>query len=162
MAERLHISSAEKSRIELAGLLHDIGMIGVAEDILNKSQKLTQEEFEEIKKHVHHSVKILEDIKQLYDVIEIIKYHHEYYDGNGYPSKLKGEEIPYFARIAAVADTFDAMTSKRTYRNAIPLEEVKEEIKRCEGTQFDPNIAETFLEILNTQYEKIQEIQEKY
>ena len=123
MVERLHINNAEKGRIELAGLLHDIGMIGVAEDILNKSQKLTQEEYEEIKKHVHHSVKILEDIKQLYEVIEIIKYHHEHYDGNGYPYGLKGDEIPLGSRVLAVADAYDSMVSNRAYRQGLSSDE---------------------------------------
>lgn len=80
----------------------------------------------------------------------------------GYPSQLAGEDIPYFARIAAVADTFDAMTSKRTYRDALPLEVVKAEIERCAGTQFDPKIAKVFLDILNKNYEEIQKIQEQY
>ena len=96
------------------------------------------------------------------DLIPIVKHHHEKYDGTGYPSKLKGEEIPYLARIATVADTFDAMTSVRPYRNALPLEVVKEEFAKCSGTQFDPNIAQAFVEILNNDYDKIQEIQEKY
>ena len=95
-------------------------------------------------------------------MIPIVKHHHEKYDGNGYPSRLKGEEIPYLARIAAVADTFDAMTSRRSYRDAVDLQKVIDEIKRCEGTQFDPQIAETFLDILEYDFEKIKNIQEKY
>ena len=102
------------------------------------------------------SAKIFENI------IPIVKHHHEKYDGNGYPSKLRGEEIPFLARIAAVADTFDAMTSVRPYRTALPLETVKEELKKYSGTQFDPKIASVFLDILEKEYSKIVEIQEKY
>ena len=96
------------------------------------------------------------------DIIPIVKYHHERYDGRGYPSQLAGEEIPFIARIAAVADTFDAMTSKRTYRNALPLDVVIDEFKKCSGTQFDPKVAEVFLDILNNNYDDILKIQEKY
>ena len=96
------------------------------------------------------------------DILPIVKHHHERYDGTGYPSQLKGEDIPLMARIAAVADTFDAMTSKRTYRNALPLETVIAEFERCSGTQFDPKIASVFLQILKNNYSSIQEIQEKY
>ena len=96
------------------------------------------------------------------DIIPIVKHHHEKYDGKGYPSQLKGENIPLFARIAAVADTFDAMTSKRTYRDELPLETVIAEIERCKGTQFDPQIADVFLDILRNDYHEIEEIQEKY
>ena len=148
--------------MRIGGLFHDIGKIGIPDSILLKESKLSDDEYSQIKNHPTIGAHILQNATIFQDILPIVKHHHERYDGNGYPSRLKGEEIPYFARIAAVADTFDAMTSKRTYRNAIPIEEVKEEIKRCEGTQFDPSIAETFLEILNTQYEKIQEIQEKY
>lgn len=95
-------------------------------------------------------------------MLPIVKHHHERYDGNGYPSKLKGEDIPYFARIAALADTFDAMTSRRSYREPLPLDVVKTEIENCKGTQFDPSLADVFLNILNNEYNSIEEIQEKY
>ena len=161
MVERLHINNAEKGRIELAGLLHDIGMIGVAEDILNKSQKLTQEEYEEIKKHVHHSVKILEDIKQLYEVIEIIKYHHEYYDGNGYPYGLKGDEIPLGSRVIAVADAYDSMVSNRAYRQGLSSEEALRNIEERAGTQFDPALVKLFKEVLPDALKEVREYEEK-
>ena len=162
IGEKLGLSEEDLRTLRIGGLFHDIGKIGIPDSILLKESKLTDDEYSQIKNHPTIGAHILQNATIFQDILPIVKHHHERYDGNGYPSRLKGEEIPYFARIAAVADTFDAMTSKRTYRNAIPLEEVKEEIKRCEGTQFDPSIAETFLEILNTQYEKIQEIQEKY
>lgn len=161
MADRLDITKAEKSRIELAGLLHDIGMIGVAEDILNKSQKLTQEEYEQIKRHVHHSVKILEDIKQLYEVIEIIKYHHEHFDGNGYPYGLKGENIPIGSRIIAVADAYDSMVSNRAYRQGLNSDEALQRIEEKSGTQFDPEIVNLFREVLPDATKEVKEYEEK-
>ena len=96
------------------------------------------------------------------DIIPIVKHHHEKYDGTGYPGKLKGEEIPYLARIAAIVDSFDAMTSKRTYRDAMPMETVISEFERCKGTQFDPQLADAFLDILRNNYNEIEEIQRKY
>ena len=96
------------------------------------------------------------------EIIPIVKHHHERYDGNGYPSKLAGEQIPYLARITAVVDAFDAMTSKRAYRDAIPIETVKEEIKKCSGSQFDPVMADAFLNILNNKYDEIKKIQDEF
>ena len=94
--------------------------------------------------------------------IPIVKHHHERYDGFGYPEKLSGEDIPYLARIAAVADSFDAMTSRRTYRDSMPMDIVIEEIRKNKGSQFDPNIADTFLNILSNHYNEIEEIRNKY
>ena len=107
-------------------------------------------------------VHILGGVLLFEDIIPIVKYHHERFDGRGYPSQLSGTNIPYVARIAAVADTFDAMTSKRSYRNALPIDVVRAEIEKCSGTQFDPDIAKAFLEILDNDYNSILEIQEKY
>ena len=107
-------------------------------------------------------VHMLGDAKIFEDIIPIVKHHHERFDGRGYPCQLSGENIPYIARIAAVADTFDAMTSKRSYRDALPLEVVRAEIEKCSGTQFDPQIANVFLNILDNNYDLIKEIQEKY
>ena len=148
IVNKLALKPSEVSQIELAGLLHDIGMIGVAESILNKTQKLTDEEYEKIKMHVHYSVKILEDIKQLYDITEIIKYHHEYYNGCGYPYGLKGEEIPLGSRIIAIADAFDSMVSNRAYRKSLSADEALNIIKQCAGKQFDPNLVQIFEQIL--------------
>lgn len=161
MVEKLHIDKTEVGRIELAGLLHDIGMIGVAEDILNKSQKLTQDEYEEIKKHVAHSVRILEDIKQLCEVIEIIKYHHEHYDGNGYPYGLKGEEIPLGSRVIAVADAYDSMVSDRAYRAGLSPEVALKNIEDRAGTQFDPAIVKLFKVVLPEALQEVKEYEEK-
>ena len=162
IGEKLGLSEDEIKILKIGGLFHDIGKIGIPDSILLKPGKLTDDEYSEIKNHPSIGAHILGSAKVFKDIIPIVKYHHEKYDGNGYPSKLKGEEIPYLARIAAVADTFDAMTSRRSYRGPIDIEYVKEEIKRCEGTQFDPQIAEVFLDILNNEFDKIKEIQEKY
>ena len=148
IAQALHLSDTTISRIELAGLLHDIGMIGVSDDILAKVEALTADEYAEIKKHVHHSIKILDDIKQLKDVVEVIKYHHEHYDGNGYPFGVKGDDIPIGSRIIAVADAFDSMVTPKVYRKQIMLSEALVKIKQNSGTQFDPVVVETFERIL--------------
>ena len=148
LVNKMALTPAEASKIELAGLLHDIGMIGVAEEILNKTQKLTDEEFEKIKMHVQYSVKILKDIKQLYEITEIIKYHHEYYNGCGYPYGLKGEEIPLGSRIIAIADAYDSMVSKRAYRNSLSPQEAIEILSQGAGKQFDPNLVQMFIDLL--------------
>lgn len=148
--------------LKIGGLFHDIGKIGIPDSILLKESKLNDEEYSQIKNHPMIGVHILGGVKLFEDIIPIVKYHHERFDGRGYPSQLSGTDIPYVARIAAVADTFDAMTSKRTYRNALPLEVVKSEIERCAGTQFDPKIAKTFLDILNNNYNEIEKIQAQY
>lgn len=143
------------NKIELAGLLHDIGMIGVSDDILYKVEKLSEEEYEEIKKHVRHGVRILEDIKQLRDVVEIIKYHHEHFDGNGYPYGLKGEDIPLGSRIIAVADAFDGMLSTRAYREPLDPYVAIGKLKEKTGTQFDPQVIEAFERVLPETMEEI-------
>ncbi len=162
IGEKLGLPAEQIKTLRIGGLFHDIGKIGIPDSILLKPAKLTDEEYSQIKNHPSIGAHILGSAAIFQDIIPIVKHHHERYDGNGYPSKLKGEEIPYLARIAAVADTFDAMTSRRSYRGPIEVEHVKEEIKRCEGTQFDPQIAEVFIEILNNDFDKIKEIQEKY
>ena len=162
IGEKLGLPAEQIKTLKIGGLFHDIGKIGIPDSILLKPDKLSDDEYSQIKNHPSIGAHILGSAEVFKDIIPIVKHHHERYDGNGYPSKLKGEEIPYLARIAAVADTFDAMTSRRSYRGPIDVEHVKEEIKRCEGTQFDPQIAEVFIEILNNDFDKIKEIQEKY
>lgn len=161
MAKALHLSEMTTGKIELAGLLHDIGMIGVSDDILAKVEKLTNEEYDEIKKHVHHSVKILDDIKQLADVVEIIKYHHEFYDGTGYPYGLKGEEIPIGSRIIAVADAFDSMVTPKVYRQQVVPSQALAQIKELVGKQFDPIVVEQFEQILPACLRELKEIERK-
>ena len=148
--------------LKIGGLFHDIGKIGIPDSILLKESKLSDEEYSQIKNHPMIGVHMLGDAAIFTDILPIVKHHHERYDGRGYPSQLVGEDIPYVARIAAVADTFDAMTSKRSYRDSLPIDVVRSEIERCSGTQFDPNIAKVFLDIMNNDFDLIREIQEKY
>ena len=162
IGEKLGLSEEDIKTLRIGGLFHDIGKIGIPDSILLKEARLTDDEYSQIKNHPSIGAHILQNATIFKDIIPIVKHHHERYDGNGYPGRLKGEEIPYFARIAAVADTFDAMTSKRSYRNALPLNVVKDEIEKCSGTQFDPEIAKVFLDILNNDYDKVIEIQEKF
>jgi HD-GYP domain-containing protein (c-di-GMP phosphodiesterase class II) len=141
------MGDAFAERAYMTGLLHDVGKIGVSEAVLQKTGRLTPEEFEQMKKHPAIGAKILQDIKQISDVIPGVLHHHERYDGQGYPSNLIGENIPLMGRIICLADCFDAMTSNRTYRKALPLEVALTEIRRCSGTQFDPKLTEAFLRI---------------
>lgn len=162
IGKKLGLPQEDLDKLRIGGLFHDIGKIGISDNILKKESNLTNEEYDEIQTHTSLGVDILTRNKVFKEIIPIVEYHHEKYDGNGYPFKLKGDEIPLAARITAVADTFDAMTSKRSYRDPIPLTDVVEEFKKCSGTQFDPNIVNTFLDIINNEYDVIEEIQQKY
>ena len=162
IGQKLGLSEQNLRRLHIGGLFHDVGKIGVPDNILQKNGHLSEEEYAEIKKHTTIGAHILSSASIFQDILPIVKYHHEKYDGTGYPEGLKGEDIPYLARITAIADTFDAMTSKRVYRNAMSLETVIEEFKKCKGTQFDPEIDEVFLNILQNDYHLIAEIQQKY
>lgn len=162
IGKRLNLSEEDLKILKIGGLFHDIGKIGVPDSILLKESKLTDDEYSEIKNHPSIGSHILSTASIFQDIIPIVKHHHEKYDGHGYPSQLKGNDIPYFARIAAIADSFDAMTSRRTYRDSLPIETVIAEFERCKGTQFDPEIADIFLDILNNHFDEIKEIQEKY
>ncbi len=157
IAKKLGLSSIDVGKVELAGMLHDIGMIGVSDDVLYKVDELTQEEYDEIKEHINYSVKILEDIKQLKDVVEIIRCHHENYDGSGYPAGLRGEEIPVGARIIAVGDAFDSIISDRVYRQKNNYEEALEEIKKGSGNHFDPVVVRAFCECFDNIVKTISE-----
>ena len=148
--------------LKIGGLFHDIGKIGIPDSILLKESKLDDEEYSQIKNHPTIGAHMLGDADIFKDILPMIKHHHERFDSRGYPSQLAGHDIPLIARIAAVADTFDAMTSKRTYRDALPIEIVISEFEKCSGSQFDPEIANVFLGILKNNYNEIQEIQEKY
>ena len=138
-------SEKELRDLELSGLLHDVGKIGTYESILDKAGKLTDEEYKIIKQHPAKGAEILLAIKQMKDIIPGVKYHHEFYNGKGYPDGLKGENIPLTARILCVADSVDAMGADRPYRKGRAMDEIIAELKRCSGSQFDPKIVEIFL-----------------
>lgn len=158
----LNLSEEDLNILKIGGLFHDIGKIGIPDNILLKPGKLTDDEYSEIKNHPAIGAHILSNATLFKDILPIVKHHHERYDGYGYPSKLEGESIPYLARIAAIADTFDAMTSKRSYRDSLSLDIVKQEFEKNKGTQFDPKLADLFLDILNNHYNEISKIQQKY
>lgn len=162
IGQKLNLSDDDLRLLQLGGLFHDIGKIGVPDDILKKNAKLTDDEYSEIKNHPSIGAHILSSATIFKDIIPIVKHHHEKYDGTGYPGRLAGNDIPYLARIAAVADSFDAMTSKRVYRDSLPLDVVINEFRRCRDTQFDPEIDDVFLDILENHFDEIKEIQEKY
>ncbi len=145
----LDLPSKMLAVLHLSGLLHDIGKIGVEEKILLKNGKLSDKEFEQVKAHPVRGVEIIENIKNIEDVTSAVKYHHEKFDGSGYPSGLKGNDIPLTARILAVADTYDAMTSDRPYRKSFAPEKAVDEIRKFTLKQFDPDITEVFLRLYN-------------
>lgn len=148
IAEKLQLDEVQKKNLIYGAYMHDIGKINIAKDILIKKMKLTNDEWEMLKQHPANGVEIIEPVKTLNDIKPLIMHHHERYDGRGYPDGLKGGEIPYLARILTVVDSFDAMTSNRPYNVRKTYNEAIEELVKCSGTQFDPNIAEVFIEVI--------------
>lgn len=148
IAEAMSLPQAEIEEIRLAGYLHDLGKIGVPDNILNKPGRLSAEEFLAIKMHPALSMKIIEPLPHLGNIVPIIYHHHEHYDGSGYMDGKVGEKIPLGARIITVADSFEAMTSDRPYRKALSRDEAMKELRRCAGSQFDPKIVSLFLGLL--------------
>ena len=132
----------------IAGLLHDIGKIGIQDDILKKKGKLTKEEYEVIKTHVEKSVEMIRFLPHMNYVIPAVLSHHERYDGKGYPNGIKGKEIPILGRILAVCDSFDAMVSRRAYKEKLSVEYAIGELENGKGTQFDPDVAQAFIELV--------------
>lgn len=149
IARRMGKSPKEQEEIYYMGLLHDIGKIAVAGSIIRKNARLTEDEFEEVKEHPMAGYEILKTITVLPNLPLGAKYHHEHFDGSGYPDGLKGYQIPEVARIIAVADVYDAMSSKRAYSEIRPQAEVRAEIARCRGTYFDPDIANIMLRMID-------------
>ncbi len=145
LGRELGFPESELEELELSALLHDIGKIGIPDTVLLKPGRLTKSEFEIMKSHPVRSAKVLEKISALKNLIAGIRHHHERMDGLGYPDGLKGEEIPLFARIILIADTYDAMTSTRPYRLALHKETAFEELRKFSGTQFDENFVEKFI-----------------
>lgn len=149
IAKRMGKSEADQKIIYYAGLLHDVGKIRVSEEVINKSAKLTEEEFNQIRIHPVSGYHILKDIHEDIRIAYAAKYHHERYDGKGYPNALEGENIPEIARIIGVADAYDAMASNRSYRDALPQEIVRSEIEKGKGKQFDARIADIMLQMID-------------
>ncbi len=148
IAQNLGMKDDEVDNIYYIALLHDIGKIAIPDSILNKPGRLTDDEFKIMKSHTTRGAKILKGISTIPQIIEGAKSHHEKYDGSGYPEGLKGEEIPYVARIICCADCFDAMASKRVYKEPFPLEKIISEFERCSGTQFDPHISQVVVSMM--------------
>ncbi len=148
VAEKMGLSDAQKEKLKYAAVLHDIGKIGVPENILKKPTQLTQEEYNIMKTHPEKGAEIIKHIKSLAEVVPLVLYHQERYDGKGYPRGLMGNEIPIESRIVSVLDAYDAMTSDRVYRKAPGQQRAIEELKRHAGTQFDPRVVQVFLEVI--------------
>ena len=148
-AEAYGLDKKQCQDIEGTAQMHDIGKIGIPDSILNKPARLTDEEYATMKTHTTRGAEILKDFTLLDNVIDGAEYHHERYDGRGYPTGLKGEEIPLFARIIGVADAFDAMTANRIYRQQMDFSYVLGEMQRCRGTQFDPKFVDILLKLIH-------------
>ena len=162
IGKKLGLSKEDLNTLKIGGLFHDIGKIGISDSILLKNGKLTDAEYTEIKNHPVIGKNILSNAAIFENIIPIVLYHHERYDGKGYPYGLQDSSIPFLARIVSVADSFDAMTSRRSYRGELDIEYVKNEFKSKSGTQFDPVIASIFLDILNTEYHLIAAIKRSH
>ena len=149
IAHRYGYLPKREKNIYMMGLLHDIGKIGVPDAIINKQARLTDEEYNVIKEHASMGAKILRNIVEMPSLMTGARYHHERFDGSGYPDHLKGDAIPEEARIIAVADAYDAMSSRRSYRGVMAQEKVREEIVKGKGTQFDPVFADIMLQMID-------------
>ena len=149
IANRMGLPEERCESIYYMGLLHDLGKIGVPNEIINKPGRLTDEEYDVIKTHPGMGSGILGEIKTRPDLVIGARWHHERYDGTGYPDHKKGEEIPLEARIIAVADTYDAMTSNRSYRHYLSQDRVREELEKNIGTQFDEKVARSMIEMID-------------
>ena len=149
LAKGMGLSVAEQAMIHIGAHLHDIGKIGIPDVILNKPGKLTETEFAIIRQHPDIGSKIVNKVKALRSIVCIVRHHHERFDGTGYPDRLCGQEISLGARIVAVADAFDAMNNVRTYRSALSLHQSMDEMRRCRGSQFDPEIVDMLIDLTN-------------
>jgi putative nucleotidyltransferase with HDIG domain len=148
IAEEMDLPADYIENLEYLALMHDVGKIGVPEQLLNKPGSLSKEEFKLVRNHAAIGAEIISTIKFIGEHANIVRHHHERVDGGGYPDGLRGEEIPLGAKIVGVADAFDAMTSERVYRSPLTREEAIDELKRCSGTQFDPKVVQAFLKVL--------------
>jgi diguanylate cyclase (GGDEF)-like protein/putative nucleotidyltransferase with HDIG domain len=148
IAQALGMNEEQVEEIRLAGLLHDIGKVGIPEAILNKTGPLNASEWETMKTHTELGEKILEPLEAMTTIGKMVRHHHEFYDSSGYPDRLGGEKIPYGARIIAIADAYDTITSERTYKKSRVPEDAFSELERCAGNQFDPEIVRVFVEAM--------------
>jgi diguanylate cyclase (GGDEF)-like protein/putative nucleotidyltransferase with HDIG domain len=148
IAKALGMSEPEVEEIRLAALLHDIGKVGIPETILNKSGPLDAAEWETMKTHTELGAKILEPLQTMDKIRLMVRHHHEFYDGTGYPDRLEGEKIPYGARLIAIADAYDTITSERTYKKARTSEDAFRELERCAANQFDPKLVQLFVQTM--------------
>jgi HD-GYP domain-containing protein (c-di-GMP phosphodiesterase class II) len=155
LAKSAGLDADQVDRFRIAGLVHDIGKIGVSELVLTKKGGLTSNEFDEIRKHPEIGAKILKDIPQMEDILGGVLHHHEKYSGGGYPHGISGDNIPLVARMISLADTFDAMSSSRTYRNAMNRTAVLDEMRQVVGSQFDPELAELFFNLDFSNWEQL-------
>ena len=159
IARRFGYGARKEKDIYMMGLLHDVGKIGVPDAIINKPARLTQEEFDVVRTHTVLGAKILRNINKMPGLVTGARWHHERYDGGGYPDHLAGRDIPEEARIIAVADAYDAMTSRRSYRDILPQETVRAELQNGKGTQFDPVFADIMLGMMSEDAEyKMREV----
>ena len=142
----LALSDMDMINLKLAAILHDLGKIGISDEILLKNEELSLDEFRHMMMHTIYGAELLNHINHLKDVIPGVRYHHEKYDGSGYPEGLKGKGIPIIARIIAVADTFDAITTDRPYRKVLSFETAFKELRKSAGSQFDPDVVNAFLD----------------
>ncbi len=161
LSDKMKLGYKRIETLKTAALLHDVGKIGIMDNILNKPGKLTDEEFEVIKKHPEIGVEILSSVDFLKEIREIILNHHEKYDGTGYPSGLKGDEVPIEAYILSIADAFDAMTSDRSYRKGMTVEKAINIIEKDAGTHFHPLVAEQFIELIKKEVEEHESVQSR-
>ena len=155
LARELSLPKEVIERVYIAGLLHDVGKIGVRDAVITKPDRLSEEEYEEIKLHPDIGARILEPVDFLCDIVPCVRHHHEWYDGSadGYPDRLKGDQIPLPSRVILVSDTVEAMTSDRPYRKGMPLDRVLSELSKYSGSQFDPNCVEAMLRLLEREGE---------
>lgn len=157
LGKELNLSQDEIKCLELAALFHDIGKIGTPEQVLNKPTRLDENEFLVMKAHPELTGKILSDLEGFKEIAKYAMYHHERYDGRGYPHQLKEEEIPLYSRIILIADTFDAMTSSRPYRKGLDYSIAFQELRDFAGSQFDPNLVEHFIKAMEKEQSKNEE-----